>query len=252
MAEFFAAPQDNVPFTVTIPAEDIYQGTDNFHLYNMNVNVYNVSLGISDTINIVLDRDYIPGEDITVSGTLTLPENGEYSIEFVLYGEWGVDGLISTIGSTAKLYYEANVGTMYTVGLPSSEALSRYGLTVSEPMLSLYWDDSTFTDNAIEAYAGSDVFVRYTLSGTPNPDPADPDYDSMHDYMFYATVAVPNATLGEHTIAVHQVGTYPLEFMSGSYGQDSSYYLYFTFTMPEENVPAGTVKATEITISSTP
>ena len=254
MTESFAAPQDNVPFTVTIPAVDIYQGTDNFHLYSMDVNIYNVSLGISDTINIVLDRDYIPGEDITVSGTLALPENGEYSIEFVLYGAWGVDGLISTIGSTAKLYYEANVGTMYTVGLPSAEALSRYGLTVSEPMLSLYLDDSTFTDNAIEAYAGSDVFVRYTLSGTPAPDPTDPDYDPLHDTSFYANITVPHADLGGRTIAMGQTSTayssYPAEFFANS--TEQTQYMYFVFSMPAENIPAGTVKATEITISSTP
>ena len=121
-------------------------------------------------------------------------------------------------------------------------------------MLSLTLDDSSFTAGPIEAYAGSNVYVRYTLGGIPAPDPTDPAYDSLHDALFYANITVPHAEFDSRTVAIGQTSTYyssyPAEFFVGS--SEETRYMYFVFTMPAADIPAGAVKATEITISSTP
>ena len=254
MQSSYPAVQTDAPYTFTVSAADIYQGSDKFLLYNLKVTAYNTSSGDYYEEDIALDIEYTPGEDITLSGTLPLSDEGEYTVTFEIYGSWNVEGFGNVMYSSAYTQHNVTVGSTYTVNLPSVEAADRYGLSVSQPMLSLTLDDSSFTAGPIETYAGGDVYVRYTLGGTPVPDPADPDYDPMHDTLFYANITVPHAEFGGITVAIQQISTYnssyPAEFFTGS--SEETRYMYFVFTMPSADIPAGAVKATEITITSSP
>ena len=252
MDSAISTTSDNVPYSVTFAAGDIYQGTDKFHLDNIKITAYNTTDVSNSTEYITLDRDYVRGEDITASGTLPLTHNGEYIIEFTINGSWSVEGLTSTLMSSTTVDHTITVGSVHNVGAAVSDASARYGLSVLDPVVSLSVD-GPFQSTLSNVYTGSNVYVRYTLSGVAAADTADPDYDIAHDTLFYAAVNVPNLSLGEHMIAlspltVYSSSTYAEFFPDGT---EQSHYMYFVFTMPDADIPDGTIKATAIEITST-
>lgn len=99
----------DVPFTLTIDAGDIYQGSHSLILHNLIAEIYNDSFTYFADTTVTLNQSYVQGENIVVTGTVQFDAPDTYNIDFCLNASWSIDGIISNRDTSAVIYHTITV-----------------------------------------------------------------------------------------------------------------------------------------------
>ena len=95
----------DVPFTLTIDAGDIYQGSHTLILRNLIAEIYNDSFTYFADTTVDLNQSYVQGENIVVTGTVQFDAPDTYNIDFRLHAAWSIDGTNSNRDTSAVIYH---------------------------------------------------------------------------------------------------------------------------------------------------